>query len=150
MEEMKKMKTLTASERCTLSERLSLLRMLADADPRVRRAATNRLGKVTAAPRHLGNEAITRVGDENRIVVNCPGRSNVGFVADEAVSALVAALEDDQWQVRVTGAWALGELGREAEAAVPALSLATSDRSWLVRGVSKHSLRRIRQGDEQS
>ena len=95
----------------------------------------------------LGGEHAARAALENRLTsgdldlrvsaVRALGR----IQAIESASALLAALEDDAWQVRAQAARALGEIG--VAIAIPALAARLTDTSWWVRRHSAYALRRL-------
>jgi HEAT repeat protein len=62
----------------------------------------------------------------------------------EAVGPLIAALKDENMDVRRSAARALGTFGRAAAASVPALETSVSDPSPEVRAAAAKALRKIR------
>ncbi len=57
----------------------------------------------------------------------------IGPAAAPAVSTLIVALKDEEWDVRNSAVWALGKIGPAAAPAVPALIEALKDKDMAVR-----------------
>ena len=74
-------------------------------------------------------------------VVRTLGR--IGPAAKDAVPALIAALKDEDGDVRMEVVRTLREIGPAAEDAVPALITALKDEIWDVRGSAANALREI-------
>ena len=70
-------------------------------------------------------------------------RERLAQMGEPAVPALVAALKDEQGEVRAHAAYALRSMGPKAKAAVPALISALQDPVWEVRDDAAGALERI-------
>jgi HEAT repeat protein len=74
-------------------------------------------------------------------------------LGDEGVAVLLQALTNQDWNLRYTAAWALGEAGSDLDKVIPALLEATKIKcstkvDSLVRGAAGHSLVRLHKKPE--
>ena len=69
----------------------------------------------------------------------------MGAKAKDAIPALIEALKDKEWNVRLRAAEALKKIGPKAESAVPALIEALNDEDVHVSAIVKEALVSIQQ-----
>ena len=122
-----------------------LLETLRDKSAGVRYAATQALGE-RGREMQPAALALLKDGDLNLRVMGAVMLRHMGSKADTAVTvpALVKALEDRHFDVRLEAAEALGVLGDLAVPAVPALLAAVHDEEWWVRDSVFQALASIR------
>jgi HEAT repeat protein len=122
-----------------------LVAALKDKSAGVRYAAAQSLGEIGRAmqPRAL---AMLKSTDDDTRVLGTVMLRHMGRQADpaETVPALIAAMNDEFFDVRMGAVDALGEIGDWAEQAVPALLKATTDDEWWVRDSAHKALTAIR------
>ena len=68
-------------------------------------------------------------------------------IGPAAVSPLIAALKDENLRVRKAAAIALGHIGPDAREAVPALIMALEEGDMELRGIAEKSLEKIQTGE---
>jgi HEAT repeat protein len=96
-----------------------------------------------ATPTQPPSNLIPALLDENSETRERAFNNLRGLGADVAVSALIEALQDKDWQVQVVAAYTLGRFGSEAKSAIPALSKAIKAENADVRFVAAKALGEI-------
>ncbi|MBL9127650.1 MAG: HEAT repeat domain-containing protein, partial [Verrucomicrobiales bacterium] len=120
------------------------VRALEDADGRVRRAAAAALGRLEERGRPGEARLFALLADPSD---RTSARDALRAIHPTSVSALLSALEHDDWGVREMAADALARLGKRAEEALGALEKRSrEDRYEEVKRAARRALRRIREG----
>jgi len=122
-----------------------LVDALKDKSAGVRYGAAQSLGEM-GRPMQSRALAMLKSTDKDMRVLATVMLKHMGRQADPAktVPTLVAAMNDEFFDVRIGAADALGAMGNWAEAAVPALLTATTDSEWWVRDSAHFALTAIK------
>ncbi len=121
-----------------------LVDALKDKSAGVRYGAAQLLGEM-GRPMQARALAMLKGTDKDMQVLGTVMLRHMGRQANpaETVPALIAAVDDKFFDVRMGAVDALGKLGNWAESAVPALLTATTDREWWVRDSAHFALTAI-------
>ena len=92
-------------------------------------------------------QKLTRGLKDNENFIRWASAESLGYFndradenADEVVPALVSALNDKEWFVRLSAIWSLYDYGPYAKEAVPSLVLACRDTHWQVREIAAKAI----------